>query len=667
METPHLQFEHPTSHYLETESIPVVMLPAQVGRFEVQLAPASSGADYEQFPEGNRFVVKPGLSPGKYFIKARWKADGAEQPQWTIWSPPLHFSVHPRDVDLSSLWEADHRLSLMLERSPGGAITLIDPEAEPPARVGLTDPGWFATPVYEGRTPLVNEEREYYQDPLAYYLSCIDLLLENGARFVTWHDLLDGRQQQAPLEILLQFDVDGGPRSMRRVYEGLAARNVRATIMLHRRGHHWYPYELEDVEIDWLKQAEQQGWAMGYHNNALSRVMADNPRRPDASDLQKAGDVFKKDVYALREHFNIRTYTHHGGNVYNLKVDPPAGLNLIGVDRPNAPRLWKSIRSMFSDGGFISRPCTLKQKVNNLISDSHSHSHSNLHLHFFRNHPFKYGNYTQPADTLPRFTKDFFKVGLDANNSSVLELRSQELVKERRWLQQRQKTRTTRPLAYLRLDKPISSRFKPYLEVRARVEELRKRRRATFLRLYPCIEGDPRVFWWRMLESWAPDKGELLNVGALPPDQKDEHNAFLASDVTVKDVDIDSSREPDFVFDICEAPQTLNDRFTASLLFGLPYFASPSKAVAACARVVRPGGVGLFGFVADTHPARGSIWHPKTRHLWRKEKEPLTDIGLKANLWAFDQDCLPALFQSWNEFDYEFMGHYWFVVARRSL
>jgi hypothetical protein len=169
-----------------------------------------------------------------------------------------------------------------------------------------------------------------------------------------------------------------------------------------------------------------------------------------------------------------------------------------------------------------------------------------------------------------------------------------------------------------------------------------------------------------MLEAWAPQSGEMLNVGALPPDQKDEHDKFLSSDVVVRDVDIDSARLPDFCFDICDAPESLNGRFAGTMLFGLPYFASPSLAVAACERFTMPGGVGLFGFVADTHPSRGSLWHPKSRHLWRKEKEPLTDIGLKGNLWAFDQAALPELFQSWVKFKAEFMGHYWFVVAKKE-
>ena len=294
----------------------------------MQLAPLPSGAkyDYDPYPKRNRFVIKPGLPQGDYFLKARWQPEQTIQAPWTRWSPPLRFQIHSTDENLSDLWQADHRLSLMLERSPEGAITLIDPEAEPPARSGLPTAKWFANPVYEGVTPLFNEEPEYYEDPLAYYFACIDQLLSHGAKFITWHDLLDGNHSASQLDILLQFDVDGGPRSMQRIYAGLASRGVRGTIMLHRRGHHWYPYELEDIGIDWIRVAEASGWTVGYHNNALSQVMGDDSIEADAPALERAVQIFQQDVTELRQHFNIRTFTHHGGNVYNLKVAPPADL-----------------------------------------------------------------------------------------------------------------------------------------------------------------------------------------------------------------------------------------------------------------------------------------------------------------------------------------------------
>jgi hypothetical protein len=383
-------------------------------------------------------------------------------------------------------------------------------------------------------------------------------------------------------------------------------------------------------------------------------VGAEIAQNVSKATLDQAREYFCRDVKELRQYFNIRTFTHHGGNIYNLKVKPPDELDVIGVDRTESPALWKPIRSMFSDGGFVSRPSTFRRKVEDLTPG----------LHFFRNHPFKYGNYTAPVDVPPRFAKDFPRAGLPQDNI-IHEWREHELNKEMKWIRQRQASRSSVRLSYLRLEKPISGRFKPFFQVEARVIALRQRRRSTFLRLYPWVEGDPRVFWWRMLDAWTPTSGMLLNVGALPPDQKDEHTAFLSAGVLVKDVDIDPARLPDYVFDISDAPDSLNNSFSGIMLFGLPYFASPSKAVAACARLTAPGGTGLFGFVADTHPARGSLWHPGKRHLWRRGKEPLKKIGLKENLWSFDETGLPDLFLSWSQIHFEFMGHYWFVVAKK--
>lgn len=629
------------------------MLPSLGGQFDVQLSSSSKGLQSSGLlVTGNRVTIKETLPCGEFFLKARWKEDG--ETDWSLWSIPLRFTVHSPDEDLWPKWRAEHRLSLMLETTTTGAVTLIDPEAEPPGKVGLAEPKWFATPVYEGATPLVNEEPAYYQDPLEYYFSCIDRLIALGARFVTWHDLLHGDCNKSPLEILLQFDVDGGPRSMRKLYRGLSSRGVKASLMLHRCGHCWYPYELSTEDIGWIKEAENIGWAIGYHNNALSQVVGETSCEISDDLLKKASLIFRDDVLALREHFDIRTFTHHGGNVYNLKVIPPEDLQIIGVDRATTPHLWKPIRTMFSDGGFVARPTTLRQKVESLTDG----------LHFFRNHPFKYGNYSAPVDVLPRFKDELHKVGAECDEHTIEE-QARELNKEARWLQQRQYTRSDMRLAYLRLDKPISSRFRAYNELERSITGLRARRRESFLRLYPWAEGDPRVFWWRMLDAWAPKSGELLNVGALPPDQKDENSAFLGPAASITDMDIDATRQPDYAMDICAAPETLNNRFAGVMLFGLPYFASPSNAISACMRVTAPEGMGLFGFAADTHPARGSIFHPNTRHTWQKKREPLTNIGLKENLWAFRQEELLDLFKDWTDINIEFMGHYWFVVARK--
>jgi hypothetical protein len=624
---PWMILEAPTRHYYENEAVSFVMLPGEGVRFKVDVRPSARVT-----VKGNRAVIGAGLRPGRYTARARFKKGFFAR--WSEASPPVSFEMHARGADLGALREADHRLEAMVERGADGTVTLTDPVALPAGALGARPMKWFNTPSFEGATKLLNEDADYYADPLAYYLACIDELREKGVGFVTWHDLLEGKPLPAPTSVLLQFDIDGGPRSMERIWRALRGRDVRATIMTHRRGHCWYPYELESAGLDWLRDAQAAGWAIGYHNNALSQCVGESGTVAyDEALLQRGREVFAADVRELRRHFEIRTFTHHGGNVFNNRLGSPVA-GLAGVDRPVSPALWRQVKSAFSDGGFVSRPGTLREKVRGLDPG----------LHFFRNHPFKYANYEAPHDVGPRGSSDA------------------DVHKERRWLEQRQSTRASVRAAYPRLSTPVSERFRPWADVRESVGKLRARRSASFTRLYPSAEHDPRVFWWRMLDAWVPKRGEVLNVGALPPDQKDENAAFLGPQVVVREMDIDAARQPDYLGDIVEAPPEMNARFDAVLLFGLPYFARPSAAVEACLRLTRPGGVALFGFGADTHPARGALWHRARRPVWRRDAEPLREIGLKANLWSFDAEAVDRLFSGARK---EFMGHYWFVVCEK--
>lgn len=646
MSYPHLEFELPTSNYTINEKIAVVMLPAQGGEFEVKLAPLPSNFVFDSKPQSNRLIIDKGLTPGNYFIKARWKEYGSDS--WSPWSPPLRFAIYSEDSDLSGIREDDHRLDLMIERGVGGVITLIDPDATPPNQVRVKNSLWFATPVYEGATPLVNEELEYYQNPMSYYLDCIDFLRTKGVRFLTWHDLLKGNYGHSEIEIVLQFDIDGGPKSMYKLYQELVTREVKATIMTHYKGHSWYPYDLEDIGIDWIQEAENQGWAIGYHNNALSQVFDKcNNLELNEEILNKAVDVFHEDVKKLRQYFNIMTYTHHGGNIYNLNINPSKELNIIGVDRAFSPILWKSITSMFSDGGFVSRPTSLKHKIQNLNSG----------LHFFRNHPFKYGNYTSIMDVPPRFLNDFKKINLSKNQKN-LNWRDCELNKERQWLQQRQRSRSQIRLSYLRLDKPISYAFRSFHLIQSQVETFRRCYQPEFLNLYPWVKGDPYVFWWRMLDVWSPKSGKILNIGTLDSKKREEYATFISSNTLIREIALTSiSKDKHFL------PEFYANSygFTGTLLWGVVDMASPSWIVTTCAQATILGGIGLFVFLADTHPSYGSLWHPHISRLWSKVEE--NENKQQKILWSFNKKGVSELFEDWSKIKIEFMGHHWFIVA----
>ena len=45
----------------------------------------------------------------------------------------------------------------------------------------------------------------------------------------------------------------------------------------------------------------------------------------------------------------------------------------------------------------------------------------------------------------------------------------------------------------------------------------------------------------------------------------------------------------------------------------------------------------------------------------------MPEIMSASSQWSFDQEGLYKLFNNWNGgFEYEVMGHYWFVVTRKG-
>ncbi|HWB21026.1 MAG TPA: hypothetical protein VG711_12045 [Phycisphaerales bacterium] len=646
----------PDHHFLHGETLTVLVSPPDASKYEFTIR---IGRDESvQASTINRLEFKTGLPVGEHEIRVRMTTESA---QWSPWSVPLKIVVHPESEMNRMLaqrsWE--HRVSLICERDSEGLLTLTDPWAFPPSSsrqnsdMPIVRGEWFRTPVYEGSTTLVNELPEYFENPLAYGLHAIDELRERGARFVTWHDMLDGRST-GPFNIILQLDVDAGRQSLARMLPHLIERNIVGTLMVHREAHDWYEYRVEDVPLELLKSAERAGWAIGYHCNAIGNVQRKH-RMGDYNEdvLAQAADRFREDVRFLRQHFDVRTWTAHGGNVLNHRIVPPADVDIQCVDKGKCDA-WSAIRSMFSDGGLESRPGPLMQTARSLKPGAH----------FFRIHPVKYGNYVCPWDLPPLDERDVAALGMPLTS----ELKSSivvEINKQSSWLDLRDQHRISIRPSRMSSHKPLSRHFH-HGEVDDRnIQRFRARRKPVFLREYPDASGDPRVFWWRLLRAFAPHHGEVLNVGALHPDSRDETTDFLNPDVRVIEMDIDESRSPHIVGDITAPQADLPNRFAGVLLFGLAYVHSPGLAVDACAAVVQSGGVGIFGFPDDSHPLRGSMWNSHGRPAWRRDLEPLGNIGLKGNLWCFQQEHLADLFRAWTDVRIENFSHYWFVVARR--
>lgn len=656
---PYVRLATPDAQYLKGESVEVLVHPPNAALYDFRIIQIGKGEAVRQKQTSNHLVLKKGLDLGRFEISVRFALDICDTSQnFSDWSMRLALDVHDenqaRKIQQKREWE--HRLSLIVDRDVNGVGMMNNPLAFPPSYPVGEQTCWFRAPVYEGSPTLINECSDFYRDPKSYFLGSIKRLVDRGFGFITWHDLIDSKSNKVEKCAIIQFDVDGGPNSMIRLIDPLIKLGVCGSIMIHNQANDWYEYNIQDIDLDALKRAETAGWCIGYHNNALNNVQRLD-RLGDYSNevLAEATECFIADVDSLRQHFDIRTFTNHGGNVLNHRLDAPSQANVICVDRLNA-ELWKPITTMFSDGGFTARPAPLGQRVEKLEAG----------LHFLRIHPVKYANCYEPWDFPPLVIDDAIQRGVQSTPQLKTWI-SNETNKQNRWLEHRIQHRLQGRFSHAGPDKAISRNFQSTPDIEKLITNHRSQRKAVFAREYPAAEGDPRVFWWRVLNTYAPKQGEILNVGALPHDRRKETTDFLLQDVKVTEMDIDPTREPHILGDITEPPDQLQKRFTGVFLMGLAYVHSPRKAIDACYNLVKEDGVGLFGFPDDTHPRRGAMWDPIHRPIWRRHLEPLDNIGLKGNLWSFDPNCLSDLFESWQDVVIENFSQYWFIVCRRKL
>jgi len=156
--------------------------------------------------------------------------------------------------------------------------------------------------------------------------------------------------------VLVQNDVDTHPQRTEAVLRHHERTGIPANVMIFNRRvdrRHLVrtgelsltPYELDD---DYLRSLERKGFVFGYHMNAHERALF---------DMEKAQEIFSEDIVALRERFNIRFVTAHGG------APSPSGKNNRDVPMPAQYRndmRWVHngfspfFKSTYSDGGLNS-------------------------------------------------------------------------------------------------------------------------------------------------------------------------------------------------------------------------------------------------------------------------------------------------------------------------
>ena len=486
----------PDAQYVAGEELLLQIAPADGGFHEVVIRPielASSSDEEQDEPikvttqreiiQGNRMRFKRGLEPAQYTIRVRqlapvetWTGDAA---LWSAWSKPLNLTVWRKreEEQARGARVADHRLALMADRDAHGLLTVTDPWACPPNCPDEEDIRWFRTPCYDGSSMLINELPGYYRDPWQYYLDCIATLTERGFAFRTWNDLLEDPAPKSNHEIMLQFDIDAGPKSFVRLFPELRRLGVRGSIMIHRRCFDWYEYEIEDLDIDLLQDAERNGWTIGYHNNSIGNVQR-LERVGDYSEdvLIEAQRCFADDVEHLRQWFDLRVFTHHGGNVVNHRTPVPESAEIVCVDKSFNTDLWKTIDRSYSDGGFQSRPKPLQQRL----------AEFDRGRFFIRNHPVKYANYHPDFDVPPLVARDITNVG----GSLTDELRRQvelDVAKQSRWIDDRLENRMGLRISRASHHKPLTAAMPSPRTIAPTVERLYEGRGEKFVRQSPWM------------------------------------------------------------------------------------------------------------------------------------------------------------------------------------
>lgn len=551
---------------------------------------------------------------------------------------------------------AEHQISSSLLETTLGAADLHDPWVPPPAC--REDGKWFPIAIHEGASSIYNEEEAYYHDPLEYFAHSIDSLIDAGYQFQTWHDVQAGAIPSGSPQAVIQFDVDAGPRSMLRVADILVSRGIRASIMMHARALHWYEYDLQTMDLEGYRALEQAGWAIGYHNNSLTNLAGyDYERSLDPDLIAQASDQVACDVEELRRHFTIRTLTHHGGNVTNYRVPVPDDLGIRCVDRNFAPDLWEPLKVMFSDGGFLSRPCPLGDFADFAAGRSA----------FLRIHPVKYGNYEDACDLPPL---DSPKSMLPPSEHDV-SAPTGPLEKQVVWLRERARSQEGVRLGFSSPCKPISRHFASDGQVASAVGRLREDATEHEQRTYPWGLGDPRAFWWRFVQSQCT-RGRVLCVGASGIARRGSSTGFLPEGVAYEELGSGEAtaavlRNFARLSDVAPNTEPKRRDYAHVLLPHLELFSDPAAAMENAAGCLAPGGSILCSALGASDPEQGGWYRPEDRPLWRldPEDELAKVFDPTARMWSFDRWSLKDLLLEWTgPNSWECFQHRWFILVR---
>ena len=171
------------------------------------------------------------------------------------------------------------------------------------------------------------------------------------------HQLKTGARNKQKIYVLLQHDVDSSPERTLAILQEEERLGIPSNIMIFNRRinrRHLQKtgellYTEYELNYDYLRHLQDHSkFVIGYHCNAYERAMFDQ---------EKALKVFEEDISNLRQNFNIKYFSPHGGprgpeGLTNNSLPIPDSLknSLRWVANSQTARFDK----VYSDGGINS-------------------------------------------------------------------------------------------------------------------------------------------------------------------------------------------------------------------------------------------------------------------------------------------------------------------------
>jgi hypothetical protein len=244
--------------------------------------------------------------------------------------------------------------------------------------------------------------------PLAYYEQFLIEIKRLGVSIITYDDLLKGSddwqyQSFYPQEykswkirnkhsdrpfLLIQHDVDNHPSFTKRMVALEILYGIRSNIFIFRNRYaNSGVDESYVIDHDFFRWAEELGYVIGYHQNALALADFNVPR---------AAEMYRDDVIFLRRLYNIDYVVPHGGagKIVNGKmlhnVDLPMPEEFHGNLRWVFNRYGLRFEKKWSDGG-LRKARDMKRIAGLDIINQFLHTFKSGERYFCLVHPQRWG------------------------------------------------------------------------------------------------------------------------------------------------------------------------------------------------------------------------------------------------------------------------------------